>query len=83
METIESQVRKLIAEELQIEESAIPPEATIADLGGDSLKSLMLVSAFETHFNISIADEDAIKIKSVKTAVEVIMRLQEQCKDGQ
>ena len=72
---VERQVRQIIAEELQVGEADVRKESTIEELGGDSLKALMLITALENHFNISIPDEDAMKIKSFNGAVGVVRRL--------
>jgi acyl carrier protein len=72
---VAEQVRRIIAEELQVEESRVSPEATIADLGGDSLKALMVVAALETGFDITITDADAATITSFRSAVDCVRRL--------
>ncbi|MDI6801179.1 MAG: phosphopantetheine-binding protein [Thermodesulfovibrionales bacterium] len=72
---IEQQVRSIIAEELQIDEQNIHKSSTIEDLGGDSLKALMIISALEARFDINISDEDAVKIKSFPSIIEVVRRL--------
>lgn len=74
MDSIELRVKEIIAEELQVDASEITDEATIADLGGDSLKALALVSAFEAEFNISIPDEDVMAMKSIETAVDIVRK---------
>jgi acyl carrier protein len=73
-EDIDTKVKRIIAEELQVEESAITDEATIAELGGDSLKALALVSAFEAEFNITIPDEDLMAMNSIQAAVDIVKR---------
>ena len=66
-------VKKIIVEQLGVDESEVTPEASITDdLGADSLDQVELVMAFETEFNIDIPDEDADKIKTVGDAVNRI-----------
>ncbi len=66
-------VKKIIVEQLGVEESEVTPEASITDdLGADSLDQVELVMAFETEFNIDIPDEEAEKIKTVGDAVTKI-----------
>jgi acyl carrier protein len=66
-------VKKIIVEQLGVEESEVTPEASITDdLGADSLDQVELVMAFETEFNIDIPDEEAEKIKTVGDAVSKI-----------
>ena len=74
-DNIERQIRKIIAEALQVDEEKIHKDSTIEDLGGDSLHALMLISTLETHFNISITDENAITIKSFGAAASAVKRL--------
>ncbi len=66
-------VKKIIVEQLGVEESEVTLEASITDdLGADSLDQVELVMAFETEFNIDIPDEEAEKIKTVGDAVNKI-----------
>ncbi len=66
-------VKKIIVEQLGVDESEVTPEASITDdLGADSLDQVELVMAFETEFNIDIPDEEAEKIKTVGDAVNRI-----------
>ena len=66
-------VKKIIVEQLGVEENEVPPEASITDdLGADSLDQVELVMAFETEFGIDIPDEEAEKIKTVGDAVQKI-----------
>jgi acyl carrier protein len=66
-------VKKIIVEQLGVDESEVTPEASITeDLGADSLDQVELVMAFETEFNIDIPDEEAEKIKTVGDAVSRI-----------
>ncbi|GAC1656674.1 MAG: acyl carrier protein [Vulcanimicrobiaceae bacterium] len=66
-------VKKIIVEQLGVDEDEVTPEASITDdLGADSLDQVELVMAFETEFNIDIPDEEAEKIKTVGDAVSRI-----------
>jgi acyl carrier protein len=66
-------VKKIIVEQLGVDEAEVTPEASITDdLGADSLDQVELVMAFETEFNIDIPDEEAEKIKTVGDAVKKI-----------
>jgi acyl carrier protein len=63
-------VKKIIVEQLGVDEAEVTTEASITDdLGADSLDQVELVMAFETEFNIDIPDEEAEKIKTVGDAV--------------
>jgi acyl carrier protein len=68
-----ARVKKIIVEQLGVEENEVTMEASITeDLGADSLDQVELVVAFETEFGIDIPDEEAEKIKSVGDAVAKI-----------
>ena len=73
MENIEQRVKKIVAEQLGVNEADIKNEsAFVEDLGADSLDTVELVMAFEEEFGIEIPDEDAEKITRVKEAVDYI-----------
>ena len=66
-------VKKIIVEQLGVEENEVTTEASITeDLGADSLDQVELDMAFETEFGIDIPDEEAEKIKTVGDAVSKI-----------
>jgi acyl carrier protein len=70
---IEDRVKKIIAEQLGVDEDEVVPEASfVEDLGADSLDTVELVMAFEEEFDIEIPDEDAEKILTVGKAMEYI-----------
>jgi acyl carrier protein len=73
MATVEERVKKIIAEQLGVEEDEVTPEASfVEDLGADSLDTVELVMALEEEFEIEIPDEDAEKILTVGKAMEYI-----------
>ena len=73
MATTFEKVKKIIVEQLGVDEAEVTPEASITDdLGADSLDQVELVMAFETEFNIDIPDEEAEKIKTVGDAINYI-----------
>ena len=73
MATVDERVKKIIAEQLGVEEDEVTPEASfVEDLGADSLDTVELVMALEEEFGIEIPDEDAEKITRVREAVEYI-----------
>lgn len=70
---ITAEVKRIITEQLDVDEADIKPESTfIDDLGADSLGLVELVLAFEEAFGIEIPDEDTEKIRSVQDAVDYI-----------
>ena len=73
MENIEQRVKKIVAEQLGVNEADIKNEsAFVEDLGADSLDTVELVMALEEEFGIEIPDEDAEKILTVGKALDYI-----------
>ena len=73
MENIEQRVKKIVAEQLGVNEADVKNESSfVNDLGADSLDTVELVMALEEEFGIEIPDEDAEKITRVKEAVDYI-----------
>ena len=66
-------VKKIVVEQLEVEEETVTPEASFAnDLGADSLDTVELVMALEEEFDIEIPDEAAEQIDTVSKAVDYI-----------
>ena len=66
-------VKKIVVEQLEVEEDTVTPEASFAnDLGADSLDTVELVMALEEEFDIEIPDEAAEQIDTVSKAVDYI-----------
>ena len=60
------QVRDIIVETLGCDAEQVTMDASLADdLGADSLASVELVMALEEAAGLSIAEEDAAKLKTV------------------
>ncbi|MBX3181047.1 MAG: acyl carrier protein [Polyangiaceae bacterium] len=76
-EVIEAKVKKIIKEQLDVDEGDITAESSfIEDLGADSLGLVELVLAFEEAFEIEIPDEDTEKIRTVQDAIDYIQEHQ-------
>ena len=74
MEEIQSQVIKIISEQLGKDVSEIQMNSHfIEDLDADSLDTVELVMALEEEFEIDIPDEAAEKISTVQSAVDFIV----------
>ena len=72
--TIEEKVKKIIVDQLGVDEAEVTPDAKfIDDLGADSLDTVELVMALEEEFGVEIPDEDAEKIATVKAAISYIV----------
>jgi acyl carrier protein len=73
MKNVAERVKKLVMQNLGVEESKLVPEASFTnDLGADSLDQVELVMAFEEEFGFEISDEDAETIQTFGTAVQYI-----------
>jgi acyl carrier protein len=73
MSDIEARVKKIIAEQLGVNEAEIKTESSfVDDLGADSLDTVELVMALEEEFETEIPDEDAEKITTVQQAIDYV-----------
>jgi acyl carrier protein len=66
-------LKKIVAEQLGVEESKIVPSARFTDdLNADSLDLVEMIMSLEEEFGVEIPDEDAEKIVSVQDAIDYI-----------
>jgi acyl carrier protein len=73
MDTIEARVKKIVAEQLGVNEADVKNVSSfVNDLGADSLDTVELVMALEEEFETEIPDEDAEKITTVQQAIDYI-----------
>ena len=73
MATVDERVKKIIAEQLGVEEDEVTSGASfVEDLGADSLDTVELVMALEEEFGIEIPDDAAETIQTVGDAVKFI-----------
>lgn len=73
MEEIESRLKEIVMDRLNVDEEQIKPEASfVEDLGADSLDIVELIMGIEEEFDIEIPDEDAEKLTSVGEALNYI-----------
>ena len=74
MENLEKRVKKVVAEQLNINEADIKNEsAFIDDLGADSLDTVELVMALEDEFGVEIPDDQQEKLRTVQNAIDFIV----------
>ena len=73
MDSIDQRVKKIVSEQLGVNEAEIKNESSfLDDLGADSLDMVELVMALEDEFETEIPDEEAEKITTVQQAMEYI-----------
>ena len=75
MADIVERVKKIVCEQLDVEEKDVVPTASfVDDLGADSLDQVELIMAMEEEFDLSISDEEAEKITTVQDAINYIKK---------
>merc|ERR1719401_2056557 len=68
---VEAEVKKIIAEQLSVDESKIVPEATFTgDLGAESLDAVELIMAVEEKLGVQIPEEEAEKMTTVQAVLD-------------
>jgi acyl carrier protein len=73
MSNIEERVKKIIVEQLGVDEAEVVNSASfVDDLGADSLDTVELVMALEEEFDTEIPDEEAEKITTVQAAIDYV-----------
>ncbi len=73
MSSVEERVKKIVVEQLGVNENEVSLGSSfVDDLGADSLDTVELVMALEEEFGTEIPDEQAEKITTVQHAVEYI-----------
>jgi len=76
--TVYERVRKIVVDQLGVEEDEVVPTASfVDDLNADSLDLVELIMSLEEEFTseattVEISDEDAEKIATVQDAVDYI-----------
>jgi acyl carrier protein len=73
MENVDQRIKKIVAEQLGVNETEVKNESSfVDDLGADSLDTVELVMALEEEFECEIPDEQAEKINTVQQAIDYI-----------
>jgi len=78
MPTVFERIKKIVVEQLGVEEGEVVPSASfVDDLGADSLDLVELIMSLEEEFGspankVEIPDEDAEKIVTVQDAIDYI-----------
>jgi acyl carrier protein len=69
-----NKVVEFIAENNHIPPETITIDSSFEDLDMDSLDGLTLINDLENEYNITLPNEEAIKIKTVRQAVESLSK---------
>lgn len=70
------QVINIVAECLEVEPTAINCELELFDMDGyDSMRSVMILSKIEDHFEIMVPEDDIFDITTIDAWVEEIEKL--------
>jgi len=78
MSNITDRVKKIVIDQLGVDEEQVTPSASFTDdLGADSLDAVELVMALEQEFNLEIPDEDAEKLTNIEDTVKYIQEKSE------
>lgn len=72
MVSILDKVKKIISEQLEVDESSLTAETTFEEIDADSLDIVELVMALEEEFDLEISDQEIENIKSVGDVVNYI-----------
>jgi len=73
MATISERLKKIVVDQLGVDESEVVPNASfVEDLNADSLDLVELIMSLEEEFKHQISDEDAEKITTVQEAEDYI-----------
>jgi acyl carrier protein len=71
--TVHERLKKIIVDQLGVDESEVTPNASfVDDLNADSLDLVELIMSLEEEFKLQISDEDAEKITTVQEAEDYI-----------
>lgn len=78
MATVYQRLKKIVVDQLGVEEESVVPKASfVEDLNADSLDLVELIMSIEEEFSspdqkLEIPDEDAEKIATVQDAIDYI-----------
>ena len=75
MQEIYQKVRELIGEKKGLKPEDIFMTNSFEELDMDSLDSVELISELEDYFKVSIPNQELLKIRTVKEAVESLEKL--------
>jgi len=69
------EVKKVLMEEFEVEESLINPEASFyEDLGLDSLDAIDLIVTLNNFYNIEVEPTESEEIRTVQNLIEIVKK---------
>jgi acyl carrier protein len=71
-DNIETKVKEILFDILDIDEKNITPTATLMELGASSVDIVEIVAAFENEFDIEISDEGAHELTTLDKIVDYL-----------
>lgn len=72
---ITDQIKELLAKQLRLDVNTIEDETNIIeDLGADSIDIVEMLMALEENFGITVSDEEAINLRTIKDVADFIER---------
>ena len=74
MSDVEERVKKIVAEQLGVNEGIANEASFVDDLGADSLDTVELVMALEEEFECEIPDDEAERITTVQQAIDYVSK---------
>lgn len=73
-EEVKQKMIEIVVDKLECEESEVTEETRLSDLGADSLDEIEILMEVEKQFNISIKDEEALKVITFTDAFELVCK---------
>ena len=71
------QVKEALAKQFELDPASITMDTNLVDdLGADSLDVVELIMSLEDEFGVTISDEDASELYTVRRIVEYLEKLQ-------
>lgn len=75
-DNLEKEIRSMVAEILEIDETKIIPEARfVEELGMDSMMALEILASVEKKYKIKIPEEYLTKVTSLKSMVDIAKKI--------
>lgn len=73
-EEVKQKLIEIVVDKLECEASEVTEETRLSDLGADSLDEIEILMEVEKQFNISIKDEEALKVITFTDAFELVCK---------